>query len=148
MSTMHLICNIDVLVIIVVRSIFLKRHSRVTGIFSLTKIPESWLPLPRWYVVCAFKNSSMIHKERTKEINVKWVSLYLIKTRLNFTSNVLDQNIPKSKNISARMSWSVLQILKPFNKLAVVYYQVWKLSASPRVFKPDNTLLLVFLNST
>ena len=31
--------------------------------------------------------------------NRRWVSLslYLIKTRLNFTSNVLDQNNPKSK---------------------------------------------------
>ena len=44
-----------------------------------------------------FKNSLIIHKEKAKEINVYWVSLYLIKTRLNFKSNFLDQNNPKSK---------------------------------------------------
>ena len=38
----------------------------------------------------------LIHKEKTKEINVN-VSLFQIKTRLNFTSNFLDQNNPKSK---------------------------------------------------
>ena len=32
--------------------------------------------------------------------------------------------------VSARMSWSISQILKPFKKLAVVYYRVSKLSAS------------------
>ena len=31
------------------------------------------------------------------------------------------------------MSWSISKILKPFKKLAVAYYQVQKLSASPRV---------------
>ena len=51
-------------------------------------------------------------------------------------------------NISARMSWSISEILKPFKKLAVVYYQVKNISASPWVFKPDNTLLLVFINIT
>ena len=50
----------------------------------------------------------------------------------------LDQNNPESE-ISARR-----EILKPFKKLALLYYQVLKLSASPRVFKLDNTLLLVF----
>ena len=38
-----------------------------------------------------------MHKEKTKEINVQWVCLYLITTRLNFTSNFSDQNNPKSK---------------------------------------------------
>ena len=37
-----------------------------------------------------FKNSFIIRKENTKEINVHWVSLYLIKTRLNFTSNFFE----------------------------------------------------------
>ena len=50
-----------------------------------------------------------------------------------------DQNNP-NLNISVRMSWSISEILKPFKKLAVVYYQVEK----PRVFKPDQTLQLVF----
>ena len=54
----------------------------------------------------------------------------MIKTRLNFTSNFLDQNNPKYKN------WCK-------NDLSNA-----KLSALPRVFKADNTLLLVFLNST
>ena len=31
---------------------------------------------------------------------------------------------PQNLNISARMSWSISEILKPFEKLAVVYYQV------------------------
>ena len=53
--------------------------------------------------------------------------------------------ITPNLNISARMSWSIWDILKPFKKLVVVYYQVYKLWAnSPRVFKPDNTLLLVY----
>ena len=51
---------------------------------------------------------------------------------------------PKSINISSRMSWYISEILKPLKKLAVVYYQVYNLSASPWVFKPDNTPLLVF----
>ena len=46
------------------------------------------------------------------------------------------------------MSSSVSEILKPFEKLAVVYYQVEKFLASPRVFKPDNTLPARFLNSS
>ena len=33
----------------------------------------------------SFKNSLIIHKETTKEISIKWVSLYLIKTRLKLT---------------------------------------------------------------
>jgi len=35
----------------------------------------------------------------------------------------LDQYNP-NLNISARMSWSISEILNPFKKLAVVYYQV------------------------
>ena len=35
----------------------------------------------------------------------------------------LDQNNPKSKSFSARMSWSMSEILKSFKKLAVVCYQ-------------------------
>ena len=34
-----------------------------------------------------------------------------------------DQNNP-NLNISDRMRWSISEILKPFKKLAVVYYQV------------------------
>ena len=34
------------------------------------------------------------------------MTLYLMKTRLNFTSNFLDQNTP-NLNVSARMSWSI-----------------------------------------
>ena len=50
------------------------------------------------------------------------MSLYLIKTRVSFTSNFLDQNNPKFK-FCARMSWSMSEILKPVKKRAVVYYQ-------------------------
>ena len=46
------------------------------------------------------------------------------------------------------MSWSMSEILKPFKKLGVVYYQVQKLSALPRVFKSDNNTAARFLNST
>ena len=35
-------------------------------------------------------------------------------------------------------------MLKAFKKLADVFYQVEKVSIAPRVFKPDNTRLLVF----
>ena len=41
---------------------------------------------------------------------------YLTKTRLNFTPNFLDQNNPKSKYISAGMSLSISEIVKPFKK--------------------------------
>ena len=47
------------------------------------------------------------------------MSLHLIKTRLNFTSNYLDHSKILC-NISARMSWSISEILKPFKKLAVI----------------------------
>ena len=50
------------------------------------------------------------------------MSLYLIKTQLNFTPNFLDQITP-NLNISATMSWSLSEILKLFKKLAVKYYQ-------------------------
>ena len=43
--------------------------------------------------------------------------LCLINTRLNFTSNFLDENNPKSN--SERMSWSISDSLKLFKKLAV-----------------------------
>ena len=36
----------------------------------------------------SLKNSLIIDKETTKEISIKWVSLYLIKTRLKFTSDI------------------------------------------------------------
>ena len=49
------------------------------------------------------------------------MSLYLIKTQPNFTSNFLDQITP-NLNISARMSWSISEILKLFKKLAVMDY--------------------------
>ena len=45
-----------------------------------------------------FKNSLIIHKEKTEEILFLWVSLDLIKARQNFTSNFLDENNPKSKS--------------------------------------------------
>ena len=83
-------------------------------------------------VFSVFKNPLIIHREKTKEINIErcarsgpkkptktyykkgrfpnhstlinfGVSLYLIKTGLNFTSNFLEQNNP-NLNISARMS--------------------------------------------
>ena len=41
--------------------------------------------------------------------------------RLNFKSNLLDQN---NLILGARISWSISEILKPFEKLSVVYYQV------------------------
>ena len=33
--------------------------------------------------------------------------------------------ITPNLNINARMSWSISEILKPFKKLAVLYYQVF-----------------------
>ena len=39
------------------------------------------------------------------------------------------------------MSWSISEILKPFKKLAVVYYQVQKLSA-------DNKLIILLTDNT
>ena len=42
----------------------------------------------------------------------------------------------------------ISEILKQFKNLAVVYYRVEKLSASPRVIKPDNNTPARFLNST
>ena len=59
------------------------------------------------------------------------VFIYLIKTRLNFTSSFLDQNNLKSKN--------ELIYIKDFKVVQAI---------RSRVFKPDKTLLLVFLNST
>ena len=43
------------------------------------------------------------------------------KDRLNFTSNLLDQN---NLILGARISWSISEILKLLEKLSVVYYQV------------------------
>ena len=68
-----------------------------------------------------FKKCINNNKDKTKEILiVSWVSLYLIKTRLNFMSNFLDQITP-NLNVSARMSRSISEDLKLFKKLAVVY---------------------------
>ena len=40
------------------------------------------------------------------------------KDRLNFTSNLLDQN---NLILGARMNWSISEILKPFQNLSVVH---------------------------
>ena len=45
------------------------------------------------------------------------------------------------------MSWSVSEILKPFEKLVVVYYQAENFLASSRVFKPDNKGLEVTIKA-
>ena len=55
------------------------------------------------------------------------VFIYLIKTRLNFTSSFLDQNNLKSKN--------ELIYIKDFKVVQTI---------RSRVFNPDKTLLLVF----
>ena len=55
------------------------------------------------------------------------VFIYLIKTRLNFTSSFLDQNNLKSKN--------ELLYIKDFKVVQTI---------PSRVFKPDKTFLLVF----
>ena len=55
------------------------------------------------------------------------VFIYLIKTRLNFTSSFLDQNNLKSKN--------KLLYIKDFKVVQTIL---------SRVFKPDKTFLLVF----
>ena len=60
------------------------------------------------------------------------------KLYIQFFQTKITQNL----NISARMSWSLPEILKQFKKLAVAYYQVK--NSSPQAFKPDNTLPLVF----
>ena len=48
------------------------------------------------------------------------MSVYLIKARLNFTSNFLDLKKKTDLNISTR---SISEILKPFKKFAVMYNQ-------------------------
>ena len=48
----------------------------------------------------SFKNSLKIHKEKTKELKLCLMSVFVtdIQMRLNFMSNFLDQNITKSKH--------------------------------------------------
>ena len=62
------------------------------------------------------------------------MSLYLIKTQLNFTPNFLDQITP-NLNISARMSWSLSEILK-----------LLKSSQSSIIRRKNSWLHLEFLN--
>ena len=62
--------------------------------------------------------------------------LYIWDHTANLSSTTFKTKITPSLHISARMSWSISEILKPFKKLAIVFYQV-NPSASPRVFKPD-----------
>ena len=52
--------------------------------------------------------------------------LYVIKTRLNFTSNFFfDHNSPIIKILMQEyIRCTISEILKPFEKFAVVYYQV------------------------
>ena len=66
-----------------------------------------------------FENSLIIHKEKTNEIDV-----YLTKTWLNFTSNFLDQNNPKSKLLLVQ-EWVdlYLRFWSQSKKVTVVYYQ-------------------------
>ena len=49
-----------------------------------------------WELEIMFKNSLITHKEKTKEINLQWVSLRVIKTQLNFMPSFLDQKNPSS----------------------------------------------------
>ena len=63
-----------------------------------------------------FKNSLILIKKKQKE-------LCLIKPRLNLRP-IFQTKKTSNINFSARMSWSISEILKPFKKLAVVYYQV------------------------
>jgi len=72
---------------------------------------------------------------------------YLKKTRLNFTSNFLHQNNPKSKYL-CKNELIYIRDFEAVEKLAVLYYQVQKPSAPPPGFKRGNKLLLVFLNCT
>ena len=51
------------------------------------------------------------------------MSLYLIKTRLNFKSNFLGQNNPKSKYYCTN-ELICISFLKPSEKLAVMYYHM------------------------
>ena len=75
------------------------------------------------------------------------MSLHLIKVRLNFSSNFLDQN-----NLKSKYKWkNELIYIRDFEAIQKTRSLVssglktrGNLSASPRVFKPDNTLLLVF----
>ena len=61
------------------------------------------------------------------------VFIYIWKTQSNFTSNFFKPKYPQI-DIGARMNWSTSEILTSFKKLAVVYYQVWKLWALLRGF--------------
>ena len=64
------------------------------------------------------------------------VFIYLIKTRLNFTSSFLDQNNLKSKN----------EFIDPSRKNELIYIKDFTVvqTIRSRVFKPDKTLPFVF----
>ena len=69
------------------------------------------------------------------------VSLCLIKTWLNFTSNFLDQNNLKSK-FQCRNELVYIRDFEAVQKTSQLCIIRFKNAASPRGFKPDNTLRL------
>ena len=50
--------------------------------------------------------------------------LYIWDHTAKLSSTTFKTKITPSLHISARMSWSISEILKPFKKLAIVFYQV------------------------
>ena len=65
-----------------------------------------------------FINELIIHKEKTKDC-----LMGVLYTQPKFKSNILHQNNPKSKYYCKNEVKELLsEILKPFKKLAVMYY--------------------------
>ena len=76
-------------------------------------------------IIYDLKNSLIIHllKEKQKKLQLFLISISDIKTQLNFTSNFLDQNNPKSKY------WCKNELIymgdfEAIQKTPVMYYQV------------------------
>ena len=71
----------------------------------------------------ALKNSLIIHKDKTKEIYVSWVSLCVQETRLPFSINFLLNFMAHTRSIFKMFTSMNLRngsFLKPFKKLAVL----------------------------
>ena len=114
---------------------------------SITVVPNTTYMQTEYIRGMLFKNSLIIHKDKTKEIDVQRVSLYVLETRLPFSINFLLDFTAHTRSIFKIFTSMNLRngsFLKPFNKLAVRVLSGIKHSVSPRVFIPDKTLLLVY----
>ena len=70
-----------------------------------------------------FKNSLIIHKEKTKDILCLMSVFISDKDMAQLYLKFFYTKMTPNLNISARMSWSISEILKPFKKLTVAHYQ-------------------------